>query len=215
MDPFSHDAVRSAYDRVAADYVDAFGDDLAELPVDRGMLDEALARLPDRCRVLDLGCGPGSVGSYLADRSAVVAAADLSGEMLRLAAARDPRLGVVQTDMRTPACRSGSFHLVIAYYSLQHLRSADVDVALDEIGRVLVADGFLLLAAHLGEGDVIMDDFLGHRIQPMGGALYDREDLIGRVVTAGFDVDTLRERGHLDHEYPSRRLYLLAHRRPA
>ena len=217
MDPFSPRAVRAAYDTAAADYVVAFGDDLARLPVDRSMLDAALgaaaASPGGPSRVLDLGCGPAFVGSYLADGGATVTGVDLSAEMLRIARGRDPRLGLVQGDLRDLPFAAGSGELAVAYYSIQHLPRADLGVALDEIRRVLVADGSLLLATHLGEGDVVMEDFLGHDIEPVGGALYRRDELLGPLWRAGFTIDTERERAPLPHEHDSRRIYLLARRR--
>jgi hypothetical protein len=58
VDPFSAGAVRRAYDDVAVDYADAFGDDLARLPLDREMLDAALAVADGHGWVLEAGCGP-------------------------------------------------------------------------------------------------------------------------------------------------------------
>jgi len=41
------------------------------------------------------------------------------------------------------------------------------------------------------------DEFLGHRIDTAGGTFYAREELLNAFVTAGFDIDTVRERGPL------------------
>lgn len=55
-----------------------------------------------------------------------------------------------------------------------------------ELRRVLDHEGELVVATHLGDGDVFADEFLGHGISPVGGALYDRKDLIGLLSAAGF-----------------------------
>ncbi len=68
------------------------------------------------------------------------------------------------------------------------------------------------MAAHLGEGDVVTEEFLGHDIQPTGGALYSRSEITDEVVAAGFALERAEERSHLAHEHPSQRIYLLARR---
>jgi SAM-dependent methyltransferase len=214
MEPFSARAVRAAYDVAAADYAVAFGDDLTRLRVDCAMLDAAFDTLPAGGRALDLGCGPGAVSSYLSERGAVVAGADLSAGMLGAARARDPGLRLVQADMRRLPFAAGSFDLVVAYYSLQHVPRAELGDVLDEIGRVLAGGGVLLLATHLGEGDLYMREFLGHEIEPVGGALYGRAELLDRILAAGFAVEAEEQREPLSHEHNSQRIYLLARRCP-
>jgi SAM-dependent methyltransferase len=161
MDPFSPQAVRAAYDIVAADYEREFGDDLAQLPVDRWLL--GLPRV--------------------------------QGDLCRLPLA------------------SRSLGLAIAFYSLQHLAREELVPALLELHRVLTGDGVLAVAAHLGAGNVLIDDFLGHRVPTFGGALYPLDALREAMAAAGFAVTVERQREPLPHEYESRRLYLLA--RPA
>jgi hypothetical protein len=78
--------------------------------------------------------------------------------------------------------------------------------------RVLDHEGVLLVATHLGVGDVLSDEFLGHRIGTIAGALYRREELLGLLAAAGFGVEVERQRGPLPHEYQSQRMYLLARR---
>jgi SAM-dependent methyltransferase len=88
MDPFDADAVRNTYDVAAEDYVIAFADDLADLPVDRATLDGAVERVATGSSFLDVGCGSGQVTGYLAD---------LSAQMLRLAPRHPRRTTSVET----------------------------------------------------------------------------------------------------------------------
>src|ERR1700676_4955619 len=88
MDPFDARAVRAAYDTVAEEYAAVFADDLGRLPVDRSVLDAALERLDRGDLTLDLGCGPGQVALYLADRGSDVIGLDSSSHMVRVAASR-------------------------------------------------------------------------------------------------------------------------------
>ncbi|HXW38282.1 MAG TPA: class I SAM-dependent methyltransferase [Acidimicrobiales bacterium] len=210
-DPFSPDAVRAAYDTVAEDYEAAFGEDLASLPLDRAVLEAAAATVPDGATALDLGCGTGVAGAVVAGGGVPVVGADLSAGMLEVA--RSSRsMAVVQADMRRLPFGEGAFALVVAFYVIQHAGRAELAGVLSEVRRVLGDGGAVLVAAHLGTEDVMSEEFLGHRIAPMAGALYPAEELTGLLVEAGFAVHSSSRRGPLDHEYPSQRIYVLARR---
>lgn len=74
----------------------------------------------------------------------------------------------------------------------------------------LTRAGILLLATHLGEGEVYIDEFLGHRIRSMGGALYRRDEIVTLLAEARLGVEIERHRSPLPHEADTRRIYLLA-----
>jgi ubiquinone/menaquinone biosynthesis C-methylase UbiE len=209
-DPFSKERVQAAYDAASRDYEIAFGNDLARLPLDRGMLGRA-RRAANGAVMLDLGCGTGSAGSYLAEHGARVVGLDLSLGMLtsRRSAHSVP---VCQGDMRSLPFLEGAFGAIVAYYSIQHVPRGELDTVLSEAARVLRPQGTLLLSTHLGEGEVFTDQFLGHRIATTGGTLYSRQEITDQVSSSGFVVERSEIRGPLAHEHRSQRIYLLAKR---
>jgi ubiquinone/menaquinone biosynthesis C-methylase UbiE len=210
VNPFHPKAIRAAYDTAAADYVTAFADDLDGLPVDRSLLGACARQLDQGSRVLDLGCGPGQVAGFLTRRGLQVTGLDLSPEMLVLGSRRAPDATFVGGDMRWLPFRSQSFRTVVAYYSLHHLPRHELPLALKEIHRVLAADGRLVLATHLGEGEIQMDEFLGHAVSPFGGTFYAPDELVAQLRRQSFSVEESQYRDPLPHEYQSQRIYLIA-----
>jgi hypothetical protein len=47
----------------------------------------------------------------------------------------------------------------------------------------------------------------------MGGTLYGQSELLTTLSAHSFAIDVVRERDGLDHEYRSRRIYVVARRR--
>ena len=210
MDPFAASAVRAAYDTVANDYAAAFADDLLHLPVDLAVLDAAIDLLAGAAPVLDVGCGPGQVGRYLADRGAYVIGVDLAPRMVAVARERNAIGRFMCADMRALPVSSSTCAGVFAFYSLQHLPRTHVAAVLSEFRRVLTDKGLIVLATHLGEGEVFADELLGHEIGRVGGTLFRRQEVRGALIAHGFDIELIRERGPLPHEHQSKRIYLIA-----
>jgi ubiquinone/menaquinone biosynthesis C-methylase UbiE len=210
MDPFGRDAVAAAYDAAAEDYAVAFGDDLSRLPVDRAMLDDFARRLVTGLPVLDLGCGPGQVGGYVAAQAGPVFGVDLSTGMLTVARRRAGTSKVVCADLRSIPVGDRRCAGAVAFYSLQHIPRPELPTVLGEIRRVLIPDGVLLLATHLGDGEVFTEQFLGHQIATVGGTLYLHEELVEALADQAFLIELAKVRGPLPHEHPSQRVYLIA-----
>lgn len=210
VDPFGARAVRAAYDAAAEDYAAAFGQDLVNLPVDRSILDAAVEHLIGRAPVLDVGCGPGQICRYLASRGAPVIGVDLAPRMLAVARQHDPGVGLVCADMRALPFGPRTCSAAVLFYSLQHVPRAHLRSVLSELRRVLILDGMVVVATHLGEGEVFSDEFLGHQIATVGGTLYSREELERALLAHSFRVKLVRQRGPLPHEHQSQRVYLIA-----
>ena len=213
MDPFDARTVRAAYETVADEYAAAFADDLSQLDVDRSVLDataEWVTATGTGDPVLEVGCGPGQVSRHLMVRGVRCAGIDLSLRMLQLARQEEPTAPLACADVRSLPLRSGSCAGVVAFYVLQHLPRADLGAGLQEIHRVLATNGTLTIAAHLGEGEVTFDEFLGHQIETTGGTLFGRSELMDSLHDAGFVVEDERTRGPLVHESQTERIYLIA-----
>src|SRR6266850_745289 len=120
-----------------------------------GRIKTAIASRVDRegCRVLDLGCGAGSLAVMMAKRGARVVGIDTSESMLQTAqkrvvsehledAVQVRRLSVMEID----ALPSRSFDLVVGTLVLSELSDEELTFVLAEARRLLVPDGELLIA---------------------------------------------------------------------
>jgi SAM-dependent methyltransferase len=90
-------------------------------------------------RLLDLGCGPGTVTAAAAARGASAVGVDLAEGMLALGRRRHPELQLLEGDAEALPFAGGAFDAVIGCFVLNHL--PHVDAAVAEIARVLVPGG--------------------------------------------------------------------------
>jgi SAM-dependent methyltransferase len=74
--------------------------------------------------VLDVPCGTGILGAFLAARGFRVIGADISPAMLAVARTRNHALGHVRADLEAPPCRPGSFEAVVCARFLMHVPAA-------------------------------------------------------------------------------------------
>ena len=66
-DPITN-SIRESYDRLAEEYARRIADELQHKPLDRELLDRFAKQTKGRGEVCDMGCGPGHVARYRADR---------------------------------------------------------------------------------------------------------------------------------------------------
>ena len=146
-----------SYDRLAGEYVAHIYDELDGKPIDRELLTKFASRL--KGKICDLGCGPGHVTRFLAQRGADVFGVDISKGMLESARRITPELEFIQSDMTSLGIADNSLAGIVAFYSIIHIDRERVVECLVELRRVLKPDGLILLAFHIG-GEVLHRDEL-------------------------------------------------------
>jgi SAM-dependent methyltransferase len=204
---------RAAYDRVADEYAARIADELAWKPFDSALLDRLAAPVGDRGPICDHGCGPGQVARYLHGRGADACGIDLSPAMVAEARRLHPGIAFQQGDiLDLAAVPDGSFGGVAAFYSLIHLDRDRLPGALREIGRVLHPDGVLLLACHVGQHVVHLDEWWGRAVS-LDFQFYAPDELLGGLCAVGYGPCEVFERGPYEGvEAPTQRVYIFAHR---
>ena len=142
------------YSKIADKYTERYFGDLSDAPI----IDSLVAQLSPNARVLDVGCGPGHFTAYLRSKGLAAEGIDMSPEMLAHAQKRVPEATFRQMDLRGLRYPDSVFGGVLAAYSLIHIASLEMKDALDELHRVLSANGLLLVIGQIGESDHIEDD---------------------------------------------------------
>ena len=200
--------VRQGYDAVADSYAEVFGNELDELPLDAALIDRIAASATGP--VLELGAGVAPAARRLVSHQVVCC--DLSGRMLAHA---PRRAGRVQGDAAALPFGSAVFSAAVLRYVLQHIHRPRLPEVLAEVRRCLCVGGGLMVAVHLGEGEVEFTELLGERFEPIAGAFHSGQEIRALLDGAGFDVTEEHRRGPVGAEASTDRLYVLARARRA
>ncbi|MFB4425989.1 class I SAM-dependent methyltransferase [Streptomyces sp. QL37] len=150
-------AVRESYDTVAADYA-ARVKAPAELdPLSRAMLGTfaEVVRTAGHGPVADLGCGPGKVTAHLAGLGVPAFGVDVSPKMIELARRDRPGLRFTVGSMTALPIGDGELGGILAYYSTHHTPPETLPVVFAEFRRTLAPGGHLMMAGHVGEGELL------------------------------------------------------------
>lgn len=208
-----HDRVRQSYDTVAGDYRDRIGGELAHKPLDRALLTALVEQLDQGAPIADLGCGPGHVTQWLADRGVRSVGVDLSPAMVAIARHEHPGAEFREGDLRHLPAADAEFGAAVALYSVIHLPPSELRSAFDEMRRVLRPAGMLLLAFHLGSGVRHQAEWWGHEVD-VDFHFFPSGTVVDAVRDAGFTVEAQLERMPYPQEAETRRGYVLARRVP-
>lgn len=209
--------VQAAYNAVARAYDRQYGCELERKPLDRALL-TGFMELVGAGTIADVGCGPGHVTRFLADRHADVIGVDLSPVMIDVSRERAPELTfTVGSMLRLPVGDKG-WAGVVALYSIIHLNADERAIACREFARVIRPGGWLLLAFHVDSDEFAAGEvnhvtsWFDQRVE-LDGYFLDPSDLVVRLEAAGFELMVeVQRRPDAAIEYPSRRCYLLAQR---
>ena len=104
--------------------------------------------------VLDVGCGPGTVTAYLAQRGIDVAGVDLSPRMIDHARRLYPKCTFTVGSATDFDLRPASLGGVLGWWSLFNLPRNILPPALVSFAAALRPGGQLIIATHVGDNDV-------------------------------------------------------------
>src|SRR5262245_8143894 len=168
MNTLDHPRVRASYDAVADEYAARYGDELDHNPLHRGIIDCFVTLVSASGLdgpVGDVGCGPGHVAAYLAQRGLPAVGIDLSPRMIDVGRLRYPELDLRVGSMTRLDVPDGAWAGLAAVYSIIHMPSDARLAAYHEFARVLRPGAWALVAFHIDSatskaGDSIhLDEF--------------------------------------------------------
>ncbi len=203
-------SIQATYDTVADEYSRRIYDELNHKPFDR----ELLNRFADRVRrlgpVCDLGCGPGHIAHYLHELKVDVFGIDLSIGMIEQAKRLNPGIEFQQGNMLALKIEDGVLGGIVAFYSIIHIPQDQILKALREMNRTMRSGGLLLLAFHVGEEEIHLEEWWGMKVALKTIFLKSSEVKV-LMENAGFEIEEVIEREPYEGvEYPSQRGYIIA-----
>jgi uncharacterized protein len=208
--------VTAEYDRLAEQYAATLSDELDHKPFDRWLLDR-LATEAAGGQGLDVGCGPGQIAGYLAERGVAMTGLDLSPSMIAQVRARHPQVQAVQGSFVVPPMPRGGdprdpgWGLITAWYAFAHLAPSELVKTTAALVRVLRRGGTLALATHVGH-EVHHPGTLWGLATELDFVLQDPEVMVSAAEAAGLVDIEWYQRNSLPQEAATNRLYLIGQR---
>ena len=212
MDAHQRNDYQTSYDQVADEYVHHIFDELQHKPFDRQLLDRFAASVRAVGPACDMGCGPGHVARYLHERGVQVCGVDLSPAMVEWARRLTTGVEFRQGDMMALDEPDGAWAGIAAFYSIIHIAREEMAQALGELRRVLRPGGLLLLAFHIGDDTIHLDDWWGQKVC-VDFFFFRSDEMAGFLRAAGFEIEeTVEREPYPEVEHQSRRSYIFARR---
>jgi ubiquinone/menaquinone biosynthesis C-methylase UbiE len=117
-----------------------------------------------------------------------------------------------QGDMMALDAPDAAWAGIAAFYSIIHIPRSDMVSALAELRRVLRPDGLLLLAFHIGDDTIHLDEWWGQTVS-VDFFFFRPAEVTDCLRAAGFEIEEIIERQPYPAvEYQSRRAYVFARR---
>lgn len=203
--------IRASYDTVAEEYRARIGDELAGKPLDRALLAALAEEAGPGAPVADLGCGPGHVTGWLAERGVRAVGVDLSPAMVGIAGRAHPEAEFRTGDLLDLPAADGEFAAAVALYSVIHLHPDELRPAFAEARRVLRPGGRLLVAFHAGTGVRHLTEWWDRPVD-VHFRFYGTGSVVAALEATGFEVTARLERKPYPQEAETDRAYVLARR---
>lgn len=212
MDNLRRCDCQSSYDLVADKYVARIFDELKGKPLDRQLLDRFADCVRGAGTACDMGCGPGQIARYLQERGVAMCGVDLSSAMIERARRLTPGVDFRQGNMLALDVPDESWAGIAAFYSLIHIARKDLPQALEELRRALQPGGLLLIAFHIGDETLHLDEWWGHTVN-VDFHFFRPDEIKAFLHDAGFEIEEVIERDpYPEVEHQSRRCYIFARR---
>lgn len=200
-----------SYDMVADEYARRLFRELKYKPFDRALLDRFANIIRGGAVTADISCGPGHVTRYLHEQGLRICGLDISDDMIENAQRLNPDIEFINGDMRALPVSDNTWAGIIAFYSIIHIPRAQIVGTLKEFARVLKPGAPLLIAFHIGDDVVHLEEWWEEKVS-LDFYYFQPAEMKEWLTTAGFKIDEILEREpySADIEHQSRRCYIMA-----
>lgn len=203
------DQIKAAYNASAHAYAEKCFNELDYKPLDRELLDRFAGLTKGRGMVYDIGCGPGQTTRHLFLMGSTVTGIDIGEEMVLQAEKLNPEISFLVDDMFGLKAADATLAGISAFYAIVNFTYPDIVKIIAEFNRVLQNDGLLLMAFHVEEKEIHVDDFFGGG-KPLDFYYFDENKIIDILKNSGFKILEALVRLPYEEEYPSKRAYVIA-----
>lgn len=208
-DPDHVESARAVYDAAASRYVEFVGTQISsatEGAIDRSLLTAFVELVQDGPAggVADVGCGPGRVAAFLAQHGLDVVGVDLSKGMLAAARNAHPHIRFEEGELAALPIDTGVLAGAVSWYSIIYTPPDQLGEAFNELARVLVPGGYVLLAFQAGGGEPVNRAQAHGTHLPLTSYLHSLQEVAAQLEQARFTMYATAERAPaLDHETTS------------
>ena len=187
-------AAREVYDKAAPRYVQFVGTEISsatEGPIDRSLLVGFIELIKRQTvdRVADIGCGPGRVAAFMAERGLDVVGVDVSQAMLAVARTAHPHIKFEEGQLDALPIETGVLAGAVCWYSIIYTPLELLPEAFGELRRALIPGGYLLLGFHAEGEPVHREDAHGTQL-PLTSYAHSMQEVAGCLEDTGFEVYT-------------------------
>lgn len=144
----------NTYNKIAKKYEEEYGKDLSDTPYIDSFLEEINGK-----KILDIGCGTGTLSEYIANQGFIVDAIDFSEEMLKIARNKIKNVNFIKMDMRNINIDE-KYNGIMLAYSLFHISKKEVKEVIPKYYDLLKENGTMLIILQEGEGEKYVDENL-------------------------------------------------------
>lgn len=196
------------YSHVAAEYAEKFFGELAYKPLDRDLLRRMIREVGALGPICDMGCGPGQIARFLKDGGAEALGVDLSEGMVAAARRLNPDIAFQPGNMLSLNVPDSSWGGIAAFYSIIHVPRPQLPEVMREFFRVLRPAGMLLVAFHVGDETIHLDNWWEKPVS-LDFNFLQPADIRQQMEQAGFRIEDVIVRAPYAPEHPSQRAYLI------